>query len=80
MITGENIGKRLAVVLDGTVYSAPVIRERISGGKASITGGFTKDEAKDLTIVLRAGGYPAHVQVKERKILTREIWLGDVAR
>lgn len=62
-VTAENVGKRLAIVLDNTVYSAPQIRERISGGKASITGGFTVDEAKDLAIVLRAGALPAPVKV-----------------
>ena len=62
-VTAENVGKRLAIVLDNTVYSAPQIRERISGGKASITGGFTMDEAKDLAIVLRAGALPAPVKV-----------------
>ena len=62
-VTAENVGKRLAIVLDNTVYSAPQIRERISGGKASITGGFSIDEAKDLAIVLRAGALPAPVRV-----------------
>ena len=62
-ITGENVNKRIAIVLDNTVYSAPVVRERPSGGKASITGGFTPDEAKDLAIVLRAGALPAPVTV-----------------
>lgn len=62
-ITGENVNKRIAIVLDSTVYSAPVVRERISGGKASITGGFSPDEAKDLAIVLRAGALPAPVTV-----------------
>ena len=62
-ITAENVGKRLAIVLDNTVYSAPVVKERISGGRASITGGFTMEEAKDLAIVLRAGALPAPVKV-----------------
>jgi preprotein translocase subunit SecD len=62
-ITSENVGKRLAIVLDNTVYSAPVVKERISGGRASITGGFTMEEAKDLAIVLRAGALPAPVKV-----------------
>ncbi|HOJ43462.1 MAG TPA: protein translocase subunit SecD, partial [Syntrophorhabdaceae bacterium] len=62
-ITAENVGKRIAIILDNTVYSAPVVKERISGGKASITGGFTMDEAKDLAIVLRAGALPAPVKV-----------------
>lgn len=62
-ITGENVNRRLAIILDNMVYSAPVIRDRISGGKASITGGFSMDEAKDLAIVLRAGALPAPVKV-----------------
>lgn len=62
-ITGANVGKRLAIVLDNTVYSAPAIKERIGGGKASITGGFSNNEAKDLAIVLKAGALPAPVKV-----------------
>jgi preprotein translocase subunit SecD len=62
-ITGENVGKRIAIVLDNTVYSAPVVKERISGGKAQISGSFTMDEAKDLAIVLRAGALPAPVKI-----------------
>ncbi|HBR21465.1 MAG TPA: protein translocase subunit SecD [Nitrospiraceae bacterium] len=62
-ITAESVGKRLAIILDNTVYSAPVIKERISGGKASITGGFTMEEAKDLAIVLKAGALPAPVKM-----------------
>jgi preprotein translocase subunit SecD len=61
-ITGENINRRIAIVLDNTVYSAPVVRDRIGGGKAQITGNFTMDEAKDLSIVLRAGALPAPVK------------------
>lgn len=66
-ITGENVGKRLAIVLDNTVYSAPVIRDKISGGKAQITGHFTMNEAKDLAIVLRAGALPAPVNILEER-------------
>ena len=66
-VTGENIGKRLAIVLDNNVYSAPVIRDKISGGKAQITGRFTMDEAKDLAIVLRAGSLPAPVKILEER-------------
>ncbi len=62
-VTGENVGKRLAIVLDGVVRSAPVIREKISGGQAQITGAFTYEEAADLAIVLRAGALPAPVKV-----------------
>jgi len=66
-ITGENVKKRLAIVLDGVVHSAPVIQERISGGDAQITGSFTLDEAKDLAIVLRAGALPAPVAILEER-------------
>jgi len=62
-ITAENVKKRLAIVLDNNVYSAPVIQERISGGKAQITGSFTPEEASDLGIVLRAGALPAPVKI-----------------
>ncbi len=62
-ITAENVKKRLAIVLDNNVYSAPVIQERISGGKAQISGSFTPDEASDLAIVLRAGALPAPVRI-----------------
>ena len=66
-LTGRSVGKRLAIVLDNTVYSAPVIRERISGGRASITGNFDIKEARDLAIVLRAGALPAPVHVAEER-------------
>ncbi len=66
-ITGENIKKRLAIVLDNKVYSAPVIQDKISGGQASITGRFTAEEARDLAIVLRAGALPAPVKILEER-------------
>ncbi len=62
-ITGENVKKRMAVVLDNNIYSAPVIQERISGGRAQITGTFTTQEANDLAIVLRAGALPAPLKI-----------------
>ncbi|MDR2054751.1 MAG: protein translocase subunit SecD [Desulfovibrio sp.] len=66
-VTGENVGRRMAIVLDGKVYSAPVIRDRIGGGRASISGNFTTAEAQDLAIVLRAGSLPAPVTVLEER-------------
>jgi preprotein translocase subunit SecD len=66
-LTEANVGKRLAIVLDGNVHSAPVIRERIPSGRAQITGGFTTQEATDLAIVLRAGALPAPVKVLEER-------------
>ncbi|MGB7970554.1 MAG: protein translocase subunit SecD [Candidatus Deferrimicrobiaceae bacterium] len=62
-VTAENVKRRLAIVLDDTVYSAPVIQERISGGEAQITGSFSPEEASDLAIVLRAGSLPAPVKI-----------------
>jgi preprotein translocase subunit SecD len=58
-ITEANVNKRLAIILDNNVYSAPVIREKIPGGNAQISGTFTMDEAKDLAIVLRSGSLRA---------------------
>ncbi|HNY66214.1 MAG TPA: protein translocase subunit SecD [Deltaproteobacteria bacterium] len=66
-VTSENVGKRLAILLDGKVYSTPVIRDAISGGKAVIEGRFTMEEAKDLAVVLRAGSLPAPVTVLEER-------------
>jgi preprotein translocase subunit SecD len=68
-ITGANVGKRLAIILDNNVISAPVIEERISGGKAQITGSFTMSEASDLAIALRSGALPAPVKVAEQRIV-----------
>ncbi len=66
-LTGDNVGRRLAIVLDNTVYSAPVIRERIGGGRASIHGTFDIKEARDLAIILRAGALPAPVTIAEER-------------
>ncbi|MDP3792080.1 MAG: protein translocase subunit SecD [Candidatus Omnitrophota bacterium] len=66
-ITQANVGKRLAIVLDGKVQSAPVIREPIPSGQAQISGNFTVEEANDLSIVLRAGALPAPVLVEEER-------------
>lgn len=66
-VTKENVGKRMAIVLDDNVYSAPVIQDEISGGRAQITGHFTTDEAHDLAIVLRAGALPAPVVILENR-------------
>ncbi len=66
-VTEQNVGRHLAIVLDGNVYSAPRINERIPGGRAVITGQFTVDEARDLAIVLRAGALPAPVTILEER-------------
>lgn len=62
-ITGKYVKRRLAIILDGNLYSAPVIQEKIEGGNAQISGNFTLEEAKDLAIVLRAGALPAPVNL-----------------
>jgi preprotein translocase subunit SecD len=66
-ITAKNVKKRLAIILDSNVYSAPVIQERISGGRAQITGTFDLKDAHDLAIVLRAGALPAPVKILENR-------------
>lgn len=66
-ITEANVKKRLAIVLDDKIYSAPVIQEKITGGKARITGNFTTEEARDLAIALRAGALPAPVLILEER-------------
>ncbi len=66
-ITEQNVKKRLAIVLDDKVQTAPVIQEKIAGGSARITGRFTADEAHDLAIVLRAGALPAPVEILEER-------------
>lgn len=65
--TGEHVGDFLAIVLDGTVQSDPVIRERIPTGTASITGRLSDEDAKDLVIVLRAGKLPAPMDIVEER-------------
>ncbi len=66
-ITGANVNRQLAVVLDGEIYSAPNIKERISGGSAEITGSFSIEEAKDLSTVLRTGALPAPIIFGEER-------------
>lgn len=66
-VTGEHVRERLAIVLDDVVYSAPVISEKITGGKARISGRFTMGEAKDLAVVLRCGALPAPAKIIEER-------------
>lgn len=65
--TAENLDKQIAIVLDESVISAPVVRTKISGGKAQITGNFTLNEASRLAIMLRAGALPVNVTVLENR-------------
>jgi preprotein translocase subunit SecD len=66
-ITEQNVGRHLAIILDGVLNSAPRINERIPGGRAVITGQFTIEDARDLAIVLRAGALPAPVTILEER-------------
>ncbi len=65
--SGKSVGKRMAIVLDNKVYSAPVIRERIGGGSGQISGNFTLNEANDVAIALRSGALLAPVYVMEKR-------------
>ncbi len=67
--TGANVNKFLAIVLDGVVHSAPVIKSRIGGGSGVIEGSFTMEEARNLAIILRAGALPAPVNIIEKRVV-----------
>jgi len=66
-ITGDNVDQRVAIVLDGTVYSAATIQERISGSGTRLSGGFAVEEARDLRLVLKAGSLPARLIIAEEQ-------------
>ena len=66
-ITSENVGRRLAIVLDNSVISAPQIREPITGGTGTISGGFSFQESTDLALLLRSGALPAPINIVEER-------------
>lgn len=66
-LTAANVGRRLAIVLDGKVQSSPRIKEAIPSGEAVITGRFTPEEAQDLSLVLRVGALPAPMHIEEER-------------
>ena len=68
-ITGENVGKCIAIVLDDLVYSAPVVNGEIAGGRSSITGSFTLEEAKDLANILKSGKLPAPAVIVQEAVV-----------
>lgn len=78
--TGDNVGRNLAIVLDGKVSSAPVIREKIAGGRASITGRFDMKDARDLAIVLRAGALPAPIKIIEERTVGPSLGKDSIER
>jgi SecD/SecF fusion protein len=68
-LTADNVGKSVAIVLDGYVYSYPTVQAEIAGGRSSITGDFTLDEAKDLANILKSGKLPAPARIIEEAIV-----------
>lgn len=68
-LTAANVGKRLAIVLDGKVQSAPNIREAIPSGEAVITGRFSVEQAQDLALILRVGALPAPMHIEEERTI-----------
>ena len=68
-LTKQNIGKCIAIVLDGYVYSAPVVQNEITGGSSIITGNFTPDQTKDLANVLNSGKMPAPAHIVQEDIV-----------
>ena len=68
-LTKENIGRAIAIVLDGLVYSAPNVNDEITGGRSSITGNFTPEEAKDLANVLNSGKMAASVHIVQEDVV-----------
>jgi len=66
-VTRNNVGRLLAIVLDGKVQSAPRLNEEISGGEAQISGSFTTEEATELALVLRSGALPAPIIINEER-------------
>jgi preprotein translocase subunit SecD len=66
-VTTDNVGRNLAIILDGVVYSSPSINEPIIGGQAEITGSFSPQEASELSMILRAGALPASLKVLEER-------------
>jgi preprotein translocase subunit SecD len=79
-ITGRNIGKPLAIILDDSIVSAPNVNEKISGGKAQISGGFTVEEANKLEVQLNAGALPVPVKLVEEKTVGATLGSDSVAK
>ncbi|MFH1715255.1 MAG: protein translocase subunit SecD [Elusimicrobiota bacterium] len=79
-LTERNVDRKLAIVLDGIVQSAPVIRSRIPDGHAIIEGNFTPEEAKSLSIILRAGALPAPVRIIENRTVGPTLGADSVRR
>ncbi|MBI4178290.1 protein translocase subunit SecD [bacterium] len=79
-ITSRNVNRRLAIILDGVVQSAPVIRSAILGGHGVIEGRFTMEEAKDLAVVLNAGALPAEIRIIEERAVGPSLGLDSIVK
>ena len=77
-LTGQNIGRHLAIVLNGEVVSAPVIQTRIPTGRAVITGSFSQQEASDIAIILNAKKHMAPFNIVETSVIEYEIRKRDI--
>ena len=66
-MTSENVGSRFAIILDGALITAPVIREAITGGSGQISGNFTSDSANNLAIILKSGSLPTEIKIIQEK-------------
>ncbi len=80
IVTGSNVGRQVAIVLDNKVHMAPNIREKIAGGGTLIEGFASIDEAKDIAIVLRAGALPAPVDIIEERTVGPSLGADSVRR
>lgn len=79
-LTKDHVGHRLAIILDGKIKSAPVIKEPILSGEAQITGDFTPSEAKDLSLVLRSGALPCPLYVEEERTVGPLLGMDSIRR
>ena len=68
-LTKDNVGKQIAIVLDGLVYSYPTVQSEITGGSSQISGNFTVEEATDLTNVLKSGKLPAPAKIIQEQVV-----------
>jgi preprotein translocase subunit SecD len=79
-LTGKNVGKQLAILLDGKVYSAPTLQSRIGGGRGFIHGRFAAQDAAELAVILRAGSLPIPVQIEEERTLGPALGADSIRR